>query len=91
MAYQLLATITAVWVPEGAGPVSVASAQSETLGIGSVGNTFPPVQITESTIGTLTAAQEAVLVQASPILFNMLLTAFLQKQQASAVPTPPGA
>ena len=41
--------------------------------------------------GTLTAAQEAVLVQASPILFNMLLTAFLQKQQASAVPTPPGA
>ena len=57
MAYQLLATITAVWVPEGAGPVSVASAQSETLGIGSVGCNFPPVQITESTIGTLTAAQ----------------------------------
>jgi hypothetical protein len=58
MAYQLFGTITAAWVPEGANAASVPSAQSVTLSFGpGAATNNGPVQIIESTIGTLTAAQ----------------------------------
>ena len=58
MAYALSISANVSWVPEGAGPQTVPSAQTLNYQIG-----FPPsaghaaVQITESTIGSLTAAQ----------------------------------
>jgi hypothetical protein len=58
MAYALTGSVTAVWIPEGAGPATVPNAQSLTyvIGFGAPAN-VNGVQITESTIGSLTAAQ----------------------------------
>lgn len=58
MAYALRASISADWIPEGAGPASVPSAQTLQLSIGQQpAATFGAVQVVESTDGTLTAAQ----------------------------------
>jgi hypothetical protein len=59
MAYALQGVVQAVWIPEGAGPASVPVSQmlSYGIGFGAPNNTIPGVQITESTDGTLTAAQ----------------------------------
>ena len=61
MAWQLTAQVNANWVPDGAGPMSVASMQTLQLDIGPLAANnltgYGPVQIVNSTNDTLTAAQ----------------------------------
>ena len=58
MAYSIRGVINVDWIPEGSGPATVPVAQTLSYTIGAqpaAGHTA--VQITESTIGSLTAAQ----------------------------------
>ncbi len=58
MAYSIRGVVNIDWIPEGAGPQSIPNAQTLSLTIGAQPAAAKgAVQVIESTVGTLTAAQ----------------------------------